>query len=365
MDNASRHIVAKFDLAARLVRAAGAPAGPLEDLRARYALVTAPLYLRAAGGGAGRTQARREFQRLVAAEGFVARLDDIVAGAAARLPTKKARRGAAPLLSQYGDHRVDCAHRATALARQQFDRCDECRVEMVVDPDASELECPRCRRCRPLYGVVFDDAQFYNQEGQKAKTGSSNPNRHYQFWIDHILAREPEEELQPDPGAGSPDPGGAALLARMRQIVRRDNKILRLLTVEDVREMLKELGRTELNKNVALIMKKLTGVGPPAIPEAIHQRAEKLFTMATRVGARLRPVSHPNRSYYPYYIYKIYDQILAPDDAARRRILYYIYLQGDDTLDKNDYDWWDICAEVPELTWTATSQIQALAYHPR
>jgi len=241
---------------------------------------------------------------------------------------------------------------------------------MEVNSETSELTCAGCGKVRELVGTVFDDAQFYNQEGQKAKSGSFNPNRHFRFWMDRILAREPEEELsdKDDPD----DTCGERLLEQLRGVVRRDQKILRLLTVDDVRAMLKEAGRTDLNKNVPLIMRRLTGVGPPQLPESICQRVEKLFSKAIEIGERVRPASRTNRNYYPYYIYKILDAILSeetdPGAAAEarehRRVLYYVYMQGQDTLDKNDREWEEICMELPEIEWTPTCRSKAQQYRP-
>lgn len=270
------------------------------------------------------------------------------------------------ILGQYHGHAVDCAARAVersyAADGGEYNVCHDCAQEMSVDADTSELACAGCGKVRVLVGTVFDDAQFYNQEGQKAKSGSFNPNRHYRFWMDRILAREPEEEL-----GDKDDPEntcGEKLLAHLRGIVRRDRKILRLLTVDDTRTMLRETGQTDLNKNVPLIMRRLTGVGPPSLAESLCQRVEKLFSKAIEIGERVRPADRTNRNYYPYYIYKILDAILEEGDLENRRVLYYIYMQGQDTLDKNDREWEEICAELPEIAWVATSRAKAQKYRP-
>jgi hypothetical protein len=374
----------------------------LEAIRTRYALCTSHLFFQASSGESGRLAAREEFQRIVASENFLGELDYLVrraqvelgvsdenlaARAPARRPAARGRPKAAAepapktgrpapsrevvrevraLLDQYNGHEVDCAARTVEHSYtthgEQYNLCGECKLEMAVNADTSELACPGCGKVRELIGTVFDDAQFYNQEGQKAKSGSFNPNRHFRFWMDRILAREPEEEL-----GDKDDPDntcGEKLLAQMRAIVRRDRKILRLLTVDDTRAMLKEAGRTDLNKNVPLIMRRLTGVGPPSLPETICQRVEKLFSKAIDVGERVRPASRSNRNYYPYYIYKILDAILEEDDHDNRRVLYYIYMQGQGTLDKNDREWEEICVELPEIEWAATNRTKAQKYRP-
>ena len=428
MENIGRHISAKFDLAIQLIAKLGAPpetdpaaaagAAPappdpgfmdpaaaaealrveLDAIRTRYALCTAHLFFQASSGESGRLAAREEFQRIVASENFLGELnylvrrtqvelgvtdEDLVSRRLAPRGRPKAaavaaNKGGRPkpgrvlvrevkaILDQYHGHEVDCTARTVELSYsthgEQYNVCGDCKKEMCVNADTSELACPGCGKVRELIGTVFDDAQFYNQEGQKAKSGSFNPNRHFRFWMDRILSREPEEEL-----GDKDDPDntcGEKLLAQLRGIVRRDRKILRLLTVDDTRAMLKEAGRTDLNKNVPLIMRRLTGVGPPSLAESICQRVEKLFSKAIEIGERVRPAGRTNRNYYPYYIYKILDAILEEDDRDNRRILYYIYMQGQDTLDKNDREWEEICVELPEIEWASTNRTKAQKYRP-
>ena len=235
---------------------------------------------------------------------------------------------------------------------------------MAVDAGRSELRCcdAECGTIRELVGTVFDDSQFYSQEGQKAKSGTFNPNRHFQFWWAHILAREPEEEI-----GDKSDPDnlyGEKLLLDLRAVVVRDRKVLRLLTVNDVRAMLREAGRTDLNKNVPLVLKKLTGVGPPQIADAMAVRVENLFTKAIEIGERVRRPGRVNRNYYPYYIYKILDQLLAEDDFENRRVLYYIYVQSKETVEADDADWEQICIELAEIAYVPTDRTKALKYRP-
>ena len=249
-----------------------------------------------------------------------------------------------------------------SLVDEQYDKCSVCGGEMFVDTQRSELICNDllCGSIKPLVGTVFEESQFYNQEGQKSKSGTFNPNRHFQFWWMHILAREPEEEI-----GDKNDPNnhfGEKLLAIIRSIIARDNKLLRLLTVDDNREILCELGRTDLNKNVPLILKKLTGIGPPQVPDFIAVKVENLFTKAIEIGEKIKKVDRTNRNYYPYYIYKILDDILE-EKSIFRRVLYYIYMQSRETVEADDDDWEQICQELIEITYKPTDRTMALKYH--
>lgn len=418
METASRQLLLKFEGARALFEkaplagvdaaAAQALASELTALEVRFALSTGHLYILAMTGESGRLAATAEFSRILAAEDFAGAVDRLVArgeaslraaGVALREDTSegegRGRRGGrgrgaatrgraagrgAPKPGAPRPNPTVCADIQRLLdvyprgaeggcladgAAQQvnYELCPTCGGDMAVDAGRSELRCGDCGTVRELVGTVFDDSQFYSQEGQKAKSGTFNPNRHFQFWWMHLLAREPEEEI-----GDKDDPDnvyGERLLESLRAIVARDRKILRLLTVNDVRAMLREVGRTDLNKNVPLIMKKLTGVGPPQVSDAIAVRVENLFTKAIEIGERVRRAGRVNRNYYPYYIYKILDQLVPEEDSETRRVLYYIFIQSKDTVEADDADWEQICLELSELTYVPTDRTQALRYHPQ
>jgi len=420
METASRQLHAKFDGARTLFDkaplagvdggVATALAAELVALEVRFALSTGHLYIDASSGESGRLNSNSEFTRILAAEDFSGAVDRLVergeealraAGVVLREGTldsagRNARRnrGSVSGIVSRGRTRIGLAARppASVCADLQrlldvyprggegrsegpgpaagsaqhidYERCPGCGGDMAVDAGRSELRCcdAECGTIRELVGTVFDDSQFYSQEGQKAKSGTFNPNRHFQFWWTHILAREPEEEI-----GDKSDPDnlyGEKLLHVLRAVVVRDRKVLRLLTVNDVRAMLRETGRTDLNKNVPLVLKKITGVGPPQIADAIAVRVENLFTKAIEIGERVRRAGRVNRNYYPYYIYKILDQLLAEDDFDNRRVLYYIYIQSKETVEADDADWEHICDELTEIAYEPTDRTMALKYHP-
>ena len=348
----------------------------------RLALATGPLFISAAAGGSARVTAAAEYLRVLATEDFSSEIDNLVTLGETSLRDKNIleqkdgkasgrRRGRCSpytsaelsrLFAVYPRGNIEyCASVvARATTSSDFEHCRICGSPMAIDAARSELRCrlAECGAIRELVGTVFDDSQFYSQEGQKAKSGTFNPNRHFQFWWTHILAREPEEEISD----GVDDSGN--LLDTLRAIVARDRKVLRLLTVNEVRAMLREIGQTELNKNVPLIMKKLTGVGPPQVPDALAVRVENLFTKAIEIGERVRRPGRVNRNYYPYYIYRIVEALTTPADHEIRRMLYYIYIQSRDTVDADDADWELICAELGEIGYRPTDRTLGDQYRP-
>lgn len=387
METAARQLQSKFETARTfLERGADAEAGTggcadavtaLNTLEIRLALSTGPIYIAAAAGGRARASAAAEYLRVIAAEDFSAALDEIISAGEASLRESGflegsrggRRRGRlsprtcaeiSQLLAVYPRGVIECAQPDRSGAAD-YERCLVCGGPMAVDAARSELRCrdAACGAIRELVGTVFDDNQFYSQEGQKAKSGTFNPNRHFQFWWTHILAREPEDELSDCGGDG-----GEKLLDTLRAIIARDRKVLRLITVNDMRAMLREAGQTELNKNVPLLMKKLTGVGPPQIPDAFAVRVENLFTKAIEIGEHVKRNGRVNRNYYPYYIYRIVEALTTDADYEIRRILYYIYIQSKDTVDADDADWELICKELGELDYKPTDRSLGERYAP-
>lgn len=243
-------------------------------------------------------------------------------------------------------------------ANVDYLHCELCGAPMEVLEETAELRCTAadCQTTRGLVGTVFSASQFFHytaEGGIKSKSGSFKPCRHYQQWITRILALEPESELG-DP-EDPEDLAGERLLERMRAIVRRDRMVLQLLTVRDVRAMLQELGRTKLNSNTSLILKKLTGRGPPRLSEAVIARSEKIFNDANMVRREfLLGRDRMSRHYYPDYIRRILDHVLPAEDRESRRVLAYIHVQGDETTANNDREWRVICQylePIHGLSW--------------
>ena len=137
-----------------------------------------------------------------------------------------------------------------------------------------------------------------------------------------------------------------------------------MLTVIDIRNILRELKKTELNKNIPLILKKITGIGPPSIPESIEIQVENIFTKVIEICESIKRYGRTNRNYYPYYIYKIIDNIIPESDFENRRILYYIYIQSKETVELDDLDWEKICEHISELTYRPTDRSEYLKYQP-
>lgn len=246
---------------------------------------------------------------------------------------------------------------AKAIEFVDCDTCEDCSATLVLESGGAEGRCPECQRIYELHGVVYEDAQSFSQDSQRNKSGQFNPNRHFVKWLNRILALGPETELG-DP-ADSDNLTGEKLIARLVREAHRLNLYLQHLDVARVRQLLKTVGRTDLNQNASLILKKLTGLEPPALSERKRIRGEMMFSQVLQILSSTCAAAG-NRNYYPYYIYKIYDLVLDEDDPDRF-MLWFIHLQGADTLSSNDLEWKRVCAHL-DWEWRPTDPGRAIRY---
>ena len=238
-------------------------------------------------------------------------------------------------------------------ARIEYDVCPSCGVRMVVDQERSEFRCYSCAMTRRLEGVVYSDAQFYSQDGARSKSGAFVANRYAVGWLRNILALEPDTEI------GDPrDPDnerGEKVVAALEVAASTCGFELESITVYQMRDLLQFIGRTDLNKHAALLMKRLTGVGPPVIGGTFRDSVLHVVGQVVEYIPKIQTPDRSNRNYYPFYFYKVIWSLTKEGDPERT-ILYYIYLQSDDTLCADDDEWKLICERFDFLVPAPTDR---------
>ena len=224
----------------------------------------------------------------------------------------------------------------------EYDVCG-CGATMQVFPSSSEMVCPECGSVSVLHGTVFEDTQYYSQEGQRSKHGCYDPSRHCKFWVQRIQAKEKAEIP-------------SRCLEQVVGCVRRDMvRGCRQLLCTQLRVYLKETGNTEYNDHVPLIRMMITGVAPPQLTQEETRRLYNMFDKAVNVFDAIKPTDKSNTMYYPYIIYKILEFMLE-EGGRKRMVLECIHLQSRDTLISNDEMWEKICGEVGEIVYRPTDR---------
>ena len=214
------------------------------------------------------------------------------------------------------------------LSSTVYDVCDLCNNSVSLGEYSSMIICSYCGHIK----YITNNSKSL----PRSKIGNFKPQRHFKIWMERILGREPESEIK-------------CVNMDIVDVIRKDlinkNKSIEHITIDDIRYVLKEIGKTNLNKNTTLLSKKITGRSPPYINDTLYKKTNDLFIKVMNARDSLSN-NRCNRIYYPYYIYKIFNIILTGEE---KKITNYIHLHKSSTTCQNDSEWISICDLVPEL----------------
>jgi hypothetical protein len=221
-----------------------------------------------------------------------------------------------------------------------------CLTKMDIDPISSILICKKCGMTKKLYGTVFEDDQFYYQEGQRTKHGTYDPSKHCRFWVERIQARETTEINE-------------TVLQNIKNCIIRDKiKNKSQVTCNQIRKYLRQTHNSKYNEHVPLIRKLITGISPPQLTDYEMQLIHIYFDKVIHIFDEIKPPQKTNCPYHPYFIYKIIEQIINKDSdkIKKAQILSCIHLQSRETLIQNDLIWGPICSRIPEFKYFPTDR---------
>lgn len=219
---------------------------------------------------------------------------------------------------------------------------DNCSCDSkVTSVDTFDAKCHVCGRVKNIDKLIIVDHQNGRivNPNNRAKNNGYDPNRHFDDWMDDILA-EGNFDFTADQWSA------------IDYIIARDKP--QLMYVEEARDILKEAKLTKFNNHASLIMKKRGKYPPPRISGKVRVNASMLFDRIVKLIDLVmeEKQSSKNRSYYPHFIYFIYDIEAArakadnrDDDYAAIRDLQKrcIYLQSTKTMVRNDKKLSKIC----------------------
>ncbi len=220
--------------------------------------------------------------------------------------------------------------------------CPICDIPYTIEEKTAEYLCTECGRLEKMYGVVFEDDQFFYQEGQRTKHGKYDPVKHAKAWLDRIQAKEMTEIP-------------VSIINAIKTCIKRDCLWVDSITCDNIRGYLKQLKKTSYNNHVPLIRRLATNIEPDQLTEHESQLVYMYIGIVIQVYTIIK--NDPNCPYLPFFIYKIIEQILKkPKNATRRKnILSCIHLQSRVTLVENDRLWFMICDYIPEFSKLPTN----------
>lgn len=224
-----------------------------------------------------------------------------------------------------------------------YDFC-KCGEKMTIQSNTSEFLCTKCGIINTLVGTVFEDYQFYNQEGSRYKHASYEPSRHCKFWIDRIQSKE---------NTNIPE----NVITKIEECIKRDRiTLIHNITIEQFRKYLKDTGLSRYNDHLPLIKKMITGIVPPQLNHNESQLLFNYFDKAVKTYNMIKDPTKNNNIYYPYLIWKILEIIIS-DKQKLKKLLDCIHLQGNTTLVENDRVWKEICENHNEFQYKPTERL--------
>lgn len=224
----------------------------------------------------------------------------------------------------------------------EYDLCS-CGNKMIIQSNTSELLCINCGSIHTLIGSVFENSQFYQQEGCRFAHGTYDPNRHCKFWIDRIQARESTviDDL---------------LINKIKNCIKKDKiENLKNISIDQFRIYLKQTKLSKLNDHIPLIKKIITGYIPPQLSHKEQHLLFNYFDKATKIYNQIKPKEKSNSLYYPFLIWKILDLIIS-DTQKKKELLSCIHLQSYETLIDNDKIWYQICKHNDKFIYRPTDK---------
>lgn len=211
----------------------------------------------------------------------------------------------------------------------EYDLC-KCGNKMIIQANTSELLCIKCGSIHTLVGSVFENSQFYQQEGNRYMHGTYDPNRHCKFWIDRIQAKE-NTIIEND------------IIEKIKSCIKKDKiENIKNISIEQFRLYLKQTKLSKLNDHIPLIKKMITGYIPPQLDHKELHLLFNYFDKATKIYNQIKPKEKSNSLYYPFLIWKILDLIIE-NPQKKKELLSCIHLQSYETLIDNDKIWYQIC----------------------
>lgn len=231
--------------------------------------------------------------------------------------------------------------------------CQSCYNENQIDAINMIIQCPLCGYIVIAENQIQQDMYEMNDLIFVNKQSAFTPITHFYLWIRNITSTETEDELKKLPTHIY------QLISTQLSQTRDD---LRYITTSDIRKILKTNKLTAYNRYTPTIMKTVSGIGPPEIPADIISRSGVLFNQILDIQKRVLKKTN-NRSYYPYYIYKLFEALLSKDHPECLRILYYVHLQAKETIEASDREWRRICHHLIDIPWKYTSITYGASLH--
>ncbi len=208
--------------------------------------------------------------------------------------------------------------------QQLTEHCEACNVAREEISSEGILVCPRCGS--EEYALVVSDFPSFRDPPKERNNYAYKKINHLNEILNQFQAKEstiiPEDVMN-------------EVILEIRK--RRINNIADL-TEEDIRQILKKLGRSKYYEHRAHILSRLNGNPPPTITPEIEEKIRAMFQEIQAPFLLYCPNDRTNFLSYSYILYKFFE-LLELDEYK----VYFPLLKSRDRLIAHDFIWKKIC----------------------
>jgi uncharacterized Zn finger protein (UPF0148 family) len=205
------------------------------------------------------------------------------------------------------------------------EHCQQCNVAREEISSEGILVCPRCGS--EEYALVVSDFPSFRDPPKERNNYAYKKINHLNEILNQFQAKEstiiPEEVMNE-----------VVLEIRKRRIANIAD-----LSEEDIRQILKKLGRSKYYEHRAHILSRLNGNPPPTITPEIEEKIRAMFQEIQAPFLLYCPNDRTNFLSYSYILYKFFE-LLDLDEYK----VYFPLLKSRDRLIAHDIIWEKICS---------------------
>ncbi len=221
------------------------------------------------------------------------------------------------------------------MTQQMTEHCTTCNVAREEIPSEGILVCPKCGS--EEYALVVSDFPSFRDPPKERNNYAYKKINHLNEILNQFQAKEstviPEDVMNE-----------VILELKKRRITNVAD-----LSEEDIRQILKKLGRSKYYEHRTHILSRLNGNPPPTITPEIEEKIRAMFQEIQAPFLLYCPDDRTNFLSYSYILYKFFE-LLDLDEYK----VYFPLLKSRDRLIAHDQIWAKICAY---LQWQFISSV--------
>jgi uncharacterized Zn finger protein (UPF0148 family) len=208
--------------------------------------------------------------------------------------------------------------------KKMAEHCAPCNIPREEITSEGILVCPKCGS--EEYALVVSDFPSFRDPPKERNNYAYKKQNHLNEILNQFQAKESTE---------IPDDVMNEVICEIRK--RRIDNIA-LLTEQNIREILKKLGRNRYYEHAAHILSRLNGNPPPTITPEIEDKIRAMFQEVQAPYLLYCPDERRNFLSYSYIIYKFLE-LLELDEYK----VHFPLLKSRDRLIQHDTIWKKIC----------------------